>query len=119
MLQYHIWLAADTKGILSTGLFGHEGAALGRGRWKDFVLLTGVFLWVARGVSGATGKLTKVLLWKGGNGVEDEVVSLEKLPKMRFSEAIWASCRGVIWRMDLRLRIGLVLGIMLIMNLLW
>ena len=47
-LQYHIWLAADTKGVLSLGL----------GRWWDFLLLTAIFLWVSWHVGNATNVIT-------------------------------------------------------------
>ena len=43
VLQFHIWLAADTKGLLSTGLFDRSQK---EGRWLDFGLLTILFLWV-------------------------------------------------------------------------
>ena len=47
-LQYHIWLAADTKGVLSLGL----------GRWWNFLLLTAIFLWVSWHVGNATNVIT-------------------------------------------------------------
>ncbi|KAL8824989.1 MAG: hypothetical protein Q9191_004687 [Dirinaria sp. TL-2023a] len=47
-LQFHIWLAADTKGLLS----------LGFGRWQDLVPLTILFLWLSWHVANATNILT-------------------------------------------------------------
>ena len=67
ILQYHIWLAADTKGLLSLGLFGNGGfkdgsgrfgAGMGLGRWADCVVLGMVFVWVSSKVAGATGSIT-------------------------------------------------------------
>lgn len=64
VLQYHIWLAADTKGLLSLGLFGHGamgdgqsvvGAGMGLGRWADCLILGVVFVWVSKKVADATG----------------------------------------------------------------
>ena len=70
VLQYHIWLAADTKGLLSTGLFGNGGMAvgflgvrifgdgMGAGRWADCLILGAVFVFVSWKVAGATGAMT-------------------------------------------------------------
>ena len=72
ILQYHLWLAADTKGLLSLGIFGDGGmspgfgvpglAVLGPGmgaaRWADCVLLGVVFVWVSLKVGGATAAIT-------------------------------------------------------------
>ena len=51
-LQFHIWLAADTKGVLG----------LGYGRWKDFVLLTIMFLWASYYVAHVTSTITSWLV---------------------------------------------------------
>lgn len=66
VLQYHLWLAADTKGLLSLGWFGDGGMAdmgrlgrgMGFGRWTDCILLGIVFVWVSLKVSDATGAIT-------------------------------------------------------------
>ena len=56
-LQFHIWLAADTKGLLALGVFGRH-ATYTDGRWADFVVLTTVFLWLSWHVATATGRVT-------------------------------------------------------------
>jgi hypothetical protein len=48
VLQYHIWLAADSKGLLSIGLWG---------RYTEFILLSPIFLWVAWGTERATATI--------------------------------------------------------------
>ncbi|PQE02959.1 CAS1 domain-containing protein [Rutstroemia sp. NJR-2017a BVV2] len=58
VLQYHIWLAADTKGILRLGLWG---------RWTEAAVLTGLFLWISWRVADATGVVTGWVI--GGGGV--------------------------------------------------
>jgi hypothetical protein len=57
-LQYHIWMAADAKGILSLGIFNGDGS-LRRDRWREFVLITPLFLWASWQVSTATAVVTK------------------------------------------------------------
>ena len=64
VLQYHIWLAADTKGLLRLGIFG-TGRTDGMSKrndwpWRaEFVVLTSFFLWTSWGVSDATSILTE------------------------------------------------------------
>lgn len=71
IMQYHLWLAADTKGLLSLGIFGDGGmgagtsmlnAGMGLGRWADCVLLGVVFVWVSSKIAGATGVVTGALM---------------------------------------------------------
>lgn len=59
VLQFHIWLAADTKGILSLGIFGRRQTDID-GRWTDCVLLTIVFLWMSWRAAKVT---TAITLW--------------------------------------------------------
>jgi hypothetical protein len=55
-LQFHIWLAGDTKGLLSLGLLTHNPESMGR--WIEFTIITAVFLWTSWGVAIATNTLT-------------------------------------------------------------
>ena len=66
ILQYHIWLAADTKGLLRlpltwylaiTNSFWHDVA-----QWTQFTVITIFFLWTSWAVSQATGTLTGALV---------------------------------------------------------
>ncbi|KAF7509792.1 hypothetical protein GJ744_007487 [Endocarpon pusillum] len=67
ILQYHIWLAADTKGLLSLGLSGRD-AVVGTewidklGFLCDFTLVTAFFLWVSWAVSHATNVVTSFIV---------------------------------------------------------
>ncbi len=67
ILQYHIWLAADTKGLLSLGLSSRD-AVIGI-EWIDrlgllceFALVTAFFLWASWAVSHATNVVTPVVV---------------------------------------------------------
>ncbi|OCK84262.1 Cas1p-domain-containing protein [Lepidopterella palustris CBS 459.81] len=72
-LQYHIWLAGDGGGLLSTGLFQGDGT-IKHDRWRDFALITPIFIWMSWRVAGATTTITNWII-KG----ED---TCEKLPEM-------------------------------------
>ncbi|TGZ79364.1 Cas1p-domain-containing protein [Ascodesmis nigricans] len=50
-LQFHIWLAADTKGLLDFGVMGGSW-------WGNMVVSTAVFLYTSDAVAGATGVVT-------------------------------------------------------------
>ena len=71
VLQYHLWLAGDTKGLLNLGWFGTGamgdgqsilGYGMGFGRWADCILLGLVFVWVSWKVADATGGVTAALV---------------------------------------------------------
>lgn len=51
-LQFHIWLAADTRGILDFGIFGPYAW------WSNLAISSFVFLYTCDNVSAATGGLT-------------------------------------------------------------
>jgi len=62
-------MAADTKGVLSIGIFKGNGSLRGD-RWREFILLTPVFLWTSWQVSCATKEITK---WFTEDKLEDEL----------------------------------------------
>ena len=57
-LQYHVWLAADTKGLLALGIFERMTGDANDGRKVDFVVLTTILLWICWHVAAATQTLT-------------------------------------------------------------
>ncbi|KAL8995195.1 MAG: hypothetical protein Q9169_005028 [Polycauliona sp. 2 TL-2023] len=60
-LQFHIWLAADTKGLLSLGLFGRKTTHI-EGRYHDLVILTAVFFWLSWMTADATTAITNWII---------------------------------------------------------
>ncbi len=60
-MQFHIWLAADTKGLLSLGVFGRKATHI-EGRYHDLVILTGVFLWLSWVTADATTTITNWII---------------------------------------------------------
>lgn len=65
-LQFHIFLAADTKGILLLDVFRDDGTFFGD-RWKHLVLIVPVFFFVSSQVARATEGITKYLTSTGGH----------------------------------------------------
>ena len=57
-LQFHIWLAGDTKGLLSIGFYNRDGTQP-VGKWLESAVLTVIFIWISWCVGEATGVLTR------------------------------------------------------------
>ena len=139
-LQFHIWLAGDTKGLLSLGIIGPNGTNIA-GRWQEFVLITLVFLWISWHVASATGTVTSWIIdpKEGRQAVEiegpraSEQIKALELPRSKSHEQLFGSSKDRIadreginrpanhfakaLREDLRIRIGLMLGVMWFLNL--
>lgn len=69
VLQYHIWLAGDTKGLLSLGLWHHSPFQGFIERWIDFAVITVFFLWASYECSIATVVVTKTMVGSKDAGV--------------------------------------------------
>lgn len=88
VLQYHIWLAADTRGILHLGVidrFWTESSTRGSWRfWIEVVIITIVFLWLCKAVSKATTVVVNGTMGKtSGQAVNENQMPAtdeEKLP---------------------------------------
>jgi len=61
-LQFHIWLAADTKGLLALSVVERATGGTKDGRLFDMAILSIIFLWVCRHVASATQTLTTWLI---------------------------------------------------------
>ena len=138
-LQFHIWLAADTKGLLALGIFeGVVGEA--SGRKVDFAILTIIFLWVCWHVAAATQTLTSWIVdpgeekktLKSGHGVTDVVEGYSMMKNKedvrgilniyRVVDGVGAGTTKSVSQMrwdivgGLEVRIGIILGIMWLLN---
>jgi len=67
ILQYHLWLAADTQGLLDIGLSGNGGmstvsglfgSGMGLTRWMNCIILGVLFVWLSSRLATATGTIT-------------------------------------------------------------
>jgi hypothetical protein len=130
VLQYHIWLAGDTKGLLRLGLWNP---------WVEAAMLTAIFLWLGWLIAGATQTIANWIVGKkpGSQGYgEEDTVGLKYspylLPKMedgegtpskdtrfdigRSSTSQWLEKCVVLFSEDLRWRLGLILLVMWVSN---
>lgn len=71
ILQYHIYLAGDTKGVLLFGFFTGDGSLLSN-RWRDLVIIVPIFLWMSNLVADASGAIVKLVMHKPEEAAYDE-----------------------------------------------
>ncbi|KAM0205808.1 hypothetical protein ACHAQI_008811 [Fusarium lateritium] len=129
ILQFHIFLAADTKGVLLLDAFKGDGSLI-NDRWRDLAVLVPVFLWTSHLVAEASNKIVKLIMGPtpGKSVVQEE----EDESQLKIIEPLWENvpilnsqhlhrvrqlCKGVTT--GLPLRIALILGAMWFLNLLW
>ncbi|KAM0402420.1 hypothetical protein ACHAPZ_005348 [Fusarium culmorum] len=73
-LQFHILLAADSKGILIVdGLFG-DGTLLGD-RWRTLVIIVPIFLWISHSVAASTAYMVNLMMHESAQN-EKRVMSV-------------------------------------------
>jgi hypothetical protein len=107
-LQYHIWMAADAKGILSLGIFNGDGS-LRHDRWREAVLIAPLFFWVSWHVSSATAIITKYFV--EDTPLDDLPVTIGKRKASRMDTARKGVTKNV------GTRFGLVIGALWLLNL--
>ncbi|KAH8721663.1 CAS1 domain-containing protein [Ilyonectria robusta] len=59
-LQFHLLLAADSRGVLLIGGLNSGGDVLGR--WKSLIVIVPVFLWISSAAAKGTGHLIQAIL---------------------------------------------------------
>lgn len=140
LLQYHIWLAADTRGRLALGLVEKANGGAEVGRRVEMLVLTIIFLWVCWHVAAATQNLTGWLIDpragrdesadNEGIAVEGERITRTRsyddterfATRRRLADKVTAGAirsAGIVTRMlakDLRVRLAIIVGIMWVVN---
>lgn len=97
VLQYHIWLAANTHGILHLGLidnrWNREVSTKGSWRfWVEVIIVTAIFLWVSHAATKATAVIVDWVVPNTGD-------MHEKLDgKLQSSGPLWPPTPSVVWR---------------------
>lgn len=138
-LQFHIWLAGDTKGLLSLGVARPDGTHVA-GRWQEFAMITLTFLWVSWHVASATSVVTSWIIdpkvGRQDFEIEEPPTSEQnqalELPRSKSHNQLKGTPRShaggrqvanrpidrfaKTLRENLRLRIGIMLGTMWIFN---
>jgi len=120
VLQYHIWLAGDTTGLLRLGLWN---------KWVEAGILTPIFLWASWSTSDATQVLTNWIVHGStpntSFGLVDEKAKTSPglLPRAvkdkdvtPVSEGSWLYNYMPRFRDDLRWRLGLIVLVMWVAN---
>ncbi|KAL8806288.1 MAG: hypothetical protein Q9182_001435 [Xanthomendoza sp. 2 TL-2023] len=112
-LQFHIWLAADTKGLLSLGVFGRNGTHLD-GRHHDLAVLTVVFFWVSALTADATATITKWIVDPQSMVVPE--TELTPLPRKSgaFSNVLQRLYDA--WKESLKIRLASIVLMLWILN---
>lgn len=78
-LQFHIWLAADTKGLLSLGVFGRKPTHI-EGRHQDLIVLSIVFFYLSWLTADAAAKITNWIIDPNGakrNPITESIIRSE------------------------------------------
>lgn len=138
-LQFHIWLAGDTKGLLSLGVAKPDGTHVA-GRWQEFAVMTLTFLWVSWHVASATSVVTSWIIdpkvGRQDFEIEESPTSEQnqalELPRSKSHNQLKGTPRShagdrqianrpvdrfsKTLRENLKLRIGIMLGTMWIFN---
>lgn len=127
-LQFHIWLAGDTKGLLSFRLFGPKTSIYSQ--WLDFGFITIIFFWLSCHVAVATSTVTAWIVGPSTAVTEDECGMQLELPhtksraeltdhnvydKMDVAIISFGGLYRLVKR-DLRVRVVVILGVMWIVN---
>lgn len=104
VLQYHLWLAADTKGILRLGLLDTPLLAAGKtvvGSWTfwgETTVVTIVFVWLSDCCSQATSTIVRTFV-----NVEDSSKG-DRQPRVVFARV--SVLVGVLWLVNFADRAG-------------
>ncbi|KAF4959118.1 hypothetical protein FSARC_10831 [Fusarium sarcochroum] len=75
-LQFHILLAADTRGLLLLDIFQGDGSLL-CDRWRALLIIVPIFLWISSRVADATGGMVKLLTKDWAAEEQEELFDLE------------------------------------------
>ncbi|KAF7552217.1 hypothetical protein G7Z17_g4464 [Cylindrodendrum hubeiense] len=124
ILQYHIYLAADTKGVILLDIFrGGDGSLFGD-RWRDLAIVVPIFIWLSHCVAEASVIIVKMMTDKPRETAYDE-----EDEELKIIEPSWGGysllqghkldrisrfCKSV--GSDLRMQVAVMVGAMWLLN---
>ncbi|GJN86090.1 hypothetical protein PLIIFM63780_009667 [Purpureocillium lilacinum] len=124
-LQFHIFLASDTKGILLLDGLTGDGS-LAADRWRHLVVIVPFFLWLSHTTAEATGHLTKLLTStsaeqdkpEGASDSESLLPGPASLGQLKVLPILGQLMPRAVLN-DLRVRMTVLLVLMWLLNLLY
>lgn len=120
ILQYHIWLAADTKGVLRLGVLDVRSwqgkTTLGSiGFWVEGAVITVLFFWVCSVVSTATSVITKWIVSPAAADGRELLMTLATLQMGGHRRA----CARSLTRLNMGVKVLFLLIVLWVLNVLW
>ncbi|EWG53680.1 hypothetical protein FVEG_12060 [Fusarium verticillioides 7600] len=130
ILQFHVFLAADTKGVLLLDIFKGDASLL-NDRWRDLAVIVPIFFWVSHLVAEASGKIVKLILGeaKPKQGIPETVEDDEEGGELKIVEPVWenmpmlnnvhldrAKDFAKSFTTGLHMRVAGILGVMWLLN---
>ncbi|RGP79036.1 o-acetyltransferase cas1 [Fusarium longipes] len=128
ILQFHIFLAGDTKGVLLLDIFKGDGSLL-NDRWRDLVVIVPVFLWISHLVAEASGQIVKLFLGESKPKPTFQDLEDDDENQLKIVEPVWETmpmlnsvhldraknfCKSITT--GLHMRVGAVLTLMWVLN---
>ncbi|KAH6887533.1 CAS1 domain-containing protein [Thelonectria olida] len=77
VLQCHLLAAADTEGVLLTGIWKNDGSLATR--WKDLLLIAPVFIWISGCASSATVDIVRMIVGQPSGATEELYIPLSNM----------------------------------------
>ncbi|RBR19191.1 uncharacterized protein FIESC28_05656 [Fusarium coffeatum] len=128
ILQFHVFLAGDTRGVLLLDIFKGDGSLLGD-RWRDLAVLVPIFFWISHLVAEASGHIVKMIMGESKQRPTLHDPEDDDENQLKIVEPVWERmpmlnsmhlerardfCKSV--SSGLHLRVGAILGVMMLLN---
>ena len=125
IFQYHIWLAADTRGLLHLGildgwLWYGETTIGSKAFWMEAAIITIIFLWVSSAVSNATVVLTKWIVAPNERNVKAVSGELDHDESIEHTHLSWRSLGSRLhMKLGMRSKVLILLLVLWLLNVIW
>ncbi|EKJ68771.1 hypothetical protein FPSE_11039 [Fusarium pseudograminearum CS3096] len=129
ILQFHVFLAGDTRGVLLLDIFKGDGSLI-NDRWRALAVIVPVFLWISHLVAEASGQIVKLIMGESKpKPTFQDIEEDDDENQLKIVEPVWESmpmlnnvhldrakdfCKTV--SAGLHVRVGAILGVMWLLN---